>query len=300
MPTALRFTALDLDLGLERIDDFDEDFLEVLLGIFFTQLGEGAFGQKFAVVNDADDVTELFDFAHDVGGEDDGFTAVAAFTDEGGDSASGHDVKAKGGFVENHYWRVVDQGAGDGSLLLHAGGKLVAAAVAEGVHVQAIEDDVEALLEGGFVETVEAAKIFDELLGGEAGVERGGGGKKADVGANFFGMLDNVVAADEGGAVGGLQDGGEHAQGGGLAGAVGAEQAVDLAGLAGEADVIDGADFTALLVLEALGQATSFNHRKIPQWEFVGQGTERSQCTTRGTGKCYGTEKGDRGMGNRE
>src|SRR5713226_3409722 len=183
MPTALRFMALGLHLGLEWADNFDEDFLEVLLGIFFAELREGAFGQKLAVVNDADDVAELFDFAHDVRGEDNGFAAVAAFADEGGDGASGHDVEAEGGLVEDHHRGVVDQGAGDGSLLLHAGGKLVAAAVAEGVHIEAIEDDVEALLEGGFVEAVEAAKIFDELLGGEAGVERGGGGKKADVGA---------------------------------------------------------------------------------------------------------------------
>src|SRR5258707_189393 len=154
MPTARRVMALGLHLGLKRGDDFDEDFLEVLLGMFFAQLGEGAFGQKPAVVNDADDVAELFDFAHDVRGEDDGLAAVAAFTDEGGDGSGGHDVEAEGGLVENHHRGVVDQGAGDGSLLLHDGGKLVAAAVAEGVHIEAIENDVEAIFEGGFVETV--------------------------------------------------------------------------------------------------------------------------------------------------
>src|SRR6266851_668666 len=282
MPMALRFTALDLDLGLEGIDDFDEDFLEVLLGIFFAQLGEGAFGQQFAVVNDADDVAELFDFAHDVRGEDDGFTAVAALADEGGDGASGHDVEAESGLVEDHHRRVMDQGASDGGFLLHAGGKLVAAAVAEGVHIEAIENDVEALFERGFVETVEAAEIFDEFLGGEAGVERGGGGKKADVGAHFFGMLDDVVAADEGGAVGGFQDGGEHAQGGGFAGAVGAEQAVDAAGLAAETDVIDGTDLAALFVVKAFGQATSLNHLKTPRRVLLERTDAASKCTTRG------------------
>src|SRR5216684_2711890 len=260
MPTALRFMALGLHLGLEWADNFDEDFLEVLLGIFFAELREGAFGQKLAVVNDADDVAELFDFAHDVRGEDDGFAAVAAFADKGGDGAGGHDVEAEGGLIEDHHRRVVDQGAGNGGFLLHAGGKLVAAAVAEAVHVQAVEDFVEALFEGGFIKTVEAAEVFDELLGGEAGIKRGGGGKKADVGAHFLGMLDDVVAADEGGAVGGFQDGGEHAQGGGFAGAVGAEQAVDAAGLAAETDIVDGANLSALLVVKAFGQAASLNH----------------------------------------
>src|SRR5260370_2441416 len=169
MPTALRFMALGLHLRLEWVDDFDEDLLEIRLGVLFAELREGAFGQELAVVNDADDVAKLFDFAHDVGGEDDGLAAVAAFTDEGGDGASGHDVEAEGGLVENHHRGVVDQGAGDGSLLLHAGGMLVAAAVAEGVHIEAIENDVEAIFEGGFVETVEAAGIFYGFLSGGAG-----------------------------------------------------------------------------------------------------------------------------------
>src|SRR5216684_10802 len=291
MPTALRFTALDLHLGLERIDDFDEDFLEVLLGIFFAQLGEGAFGQELAVVNDADDVAELFDFAHDVGGEDDGFAAVAAFANESGDGAGGHDIEAVGGLVEDHDRGLVNEGAGDGGFLLHAGGELVAAAVAEAVHVQAIEDVVDALFQSSFVQTVEAAKVFDQLLSRETRIERGGGGKEADIGADFFWLLDDIVAANESGAVGGLEDGGQHAQGGGFAGAVGAEETVNLAGLAGKADVIDGADFTALFVLEALGQATSFDHRGTPSWEFVRQGTEPSQCTTRGARNSYGEGK---------
>ena len=66
-----------------------------------------------------------------------------------------------------------------------------------------------------------------------------------------------------GGAVGGLQDGGQHAQRGGFAGAVGAEQTVDLAGLAGEGDVIDGANLAALLVVKDLDKTTRFDHGAI-------------------------------------
>src|SRR5260370_502540 len=102
MPTALRFMALGLHLRLEWVDDFDEDLLEILLGVLFAELREGPFGQELAVVSDADDVAELFDFAHDVGGEDDGFAAVAAFANEGGDGASRHDVEAEGGVLEDH------------------------------------------------------------------------------------------------------------------------------------------------------------------------------------------------------
>ncbi len=96
-------------------------------------------------------VAELFDLAHDVGGEDDGFAAVTAFANEGGDGASGHDVEAVGGLVEDHDGWIVDQSAGDGGFLLHAGGELVATAVAETVHVQAIKDVVDTLFQRGFV-----------------------------------------------------------------------------------------------------------------------------------------------------
>ncbi len=134
-----------------RRDDFDEDFFELVLGVFVAKLGERPFDQEFAGLNDANGVAEFFYFAHDVGGEDDGLALVAAFADERSDGARGHDVEAVGRFVENHHRRIVDQGAGDRGFLDHAGGELVAAAVAETVHVEAIENVVDALFQGGFV-----------------------------------------------------------------------------------------------------------------------------------------------------
>src|SRR5882757_2205489 len=273
--------------GVVRCDDFDENLFELVLGVLVAKLGEGPFDKEVAGLDDADGVAELFDFTHDVGGEDDGFAIVTAFADEGGDGEGGHDIEAVGGLVEDHDGRIVDESAGDGGFLHHAGGELVAAAVAEAVHVQAFEDVIHALFQGGFVQTIEAPEVFDELLGGEPAVESCSSGKEAHVGANFFWLLDNVVAADEGCAVGGLEDGRKHAEGGGFASTVGTEEAVNLAGLASKADVIHGANFSALLVVEAFGQAASFNHRGTPCWEIVRQGTERSQCTTQDGGKCY-------------
>src|SRR5260370_20690869 len=136
-------------------DNLDEDFFEVLLGVFFAKPCQGALGKKLAVMNNADGVAELFDFAHDVGGKDDGLADVAAFADESGDGASGHDVEAVGGFVEDHHRGVVDESAGDGGFLLHAGGKLVAAAVAEAAHGQAVEDIVDTPFWSSVVENTE-------------------------------------------------------------------------------------------------------------------------------------------------
>src|SRR5216684_2390169 len=47
---------------MERTHDFDEDFLEVLLGVFLAKLRERAFGKKFSIMDDADGVAEVFDF----------------------------------------------------------------------------------------------------------------------------------------------------------------------------------------------------------------------------------------------
>src|SRR5713226_8442054 len=102
-------------------------------------------------MDDADDIAELFDFAHDVSGEDNGFALVAAFADESGNGARGHDVETVRGLVEDHNGRIVNQSAGDGSFLLHAGGEFVATAVTEAVHVETVEDVVDALFQGGFV-----------------------------------------------------------------------------------------------------------------------------------------------------
>src|SRR5271168_2806293 len=220
--SSLRYTIpmlrVDMSVGLRgnivRSDDFDENFLEVVFRVFIAKLGEGAFGKKFSGLDDADGVAEFFDFGHDVGGEDDGFAAVAALADELDDGARGHNVETAGGFVEDHDWRVVDECAGNGGFLLLAGGEFVAAAVAEFVHVQAVENFFDALFEGSFVQTVEAAEIFDKFLGSEARVQGGGGGEKPDAGADFFGIFDDVVTADDGGAIGGLEDGSEHTEGG--------------------------------------------------------------------------------------
>ena len=169
----------------------------------------------------------------------------------------------------------MDEGSGDGGFLLHAGRELVAPAVAEAVHVEAAEDFVDAVVERCFVEPIEPAEVLHDLLGGEPRVQSGGGREEADARAHLFGLLDDIVAADQGCAVGRLEDGREHAESGGLAGAISSQQSVDLARLASETHALDCANLAALFVLEALGQTTGFNHRDPPLNGFLSE-----------TGKC--------------
>src|SRR5260370_37640145 len=146
---------MDMSVGLlgDEVgrDDFDENFFEFVLGVLVAKLVEGVLDKEFTGMNDADSVAELFDLTHDVGGKDDGFATIAAFADESRDGTSSHDIQAVGRLIEDHDRWVMDESAGDGSLLHHTGGELVAAAVAETVHVEAIENVVDALFQGGFV-----------------------------------------------------------------------------------------------------------------------------------------------------
>src|SRR5437773_11953042 len=80
-------------------DDFDENVLEILFVMLIAKLRESAFGEKFAGLDDADGVAELFDFGQDVRGENDGFAVVAAFVDESRDGARGHAIKTAGWLV---------------------------------------------------------------------------------------------------------------------------------------------------------------------------------------------------------
>jgi hypothetical protein len=254
-------------------DDFDEDFLEVVLAVFFAKLSESAFGKKLTGLDDANGVAEFFDFGHDVCGEDDGFARVATFANKRNDRPGSHDVKSIGGLVKDHDWRVMDKRASNGSLLFLASRELIATTVAELPHIEAFDDVFDAFVQGGFIEAIQASEILDHFLRCKPGIKCRGGREKANIGANFFGLLEDVVAGDDGGAVGRFKDSGEHAEGGGFAGAVGTKEAINLAGMAGEADVIDGADLAAFLVLEVFGQGTSFDHGKTSRWTDLEQAT---------------------------
>ena len=92
------------------------------------------------------------------------------------------------------------------------------------------------------------------LAAGQVLVDRGELAREADRAADRVGLGDHVVPEDLGLARVGLEQRGEHADRGGLAGAVGAEHAVDRAATNGEIDAVDG-----LGVAEGLDEAGDFD-----------------------------------------
>src|SRR5262249_51277532 len=82
--------------------------------------------------------------------------------------------------------------------------------------------------------------------------------------AHGGGLGDDVIAGHAGDAAGRPQHRAEDAHGGRLAGAVGAEQAEDLARPRRETDAIDRVDHAAAQVAEGLGEGLDVDHSGQP------------------------------------
>src|SRR5439155_1093731 len=111
------------------------------------------------------------------------------------------------------------------------------------------------------VQSVEPAEILDRLPRREPAIQRSGRGKEPDVGADLFRVLADVETRHLCSAVGRLKNRGEETKSGGLPCAIGAEQAVDLTGLAAKVHAINSAHITAFAVVEHLGKVDGFDHR---------------------------------------
>src|SRR5439155_26185512 len=97
------------------------------------------------------------------------------------------------------------------------------------------------------VDALELGPEIEVLVHAHLAVHRHALGQVADVLADLVGLRHHVVAGDLGDAAGGGQVAGEDAHGRGLAGAVGAEEADDLAAGDLEADTVDGQDRAEIL-----------------------------------------------------
>src|SRR5690606_18254603 len=80
------------------------------------------------------------------------------------------------------------------------------------------------------------------------------------------GVGGEVVAADDGSALGGFDEGGEHPHRRGLAGPVGAEEAEDLSLLHGEVDAADGLDLLAAGLEDLLQPLRLDEHGYLTGW----------------------------------
>ena len=103
-----------------------------------------------------------------------------------------------------------------------------------------VHDAAHVFLHGAPAEAFESGAEFEVFLDAHVVVERDAFRHVADLAAGFEGVGENVMAGDAGGAAAGREVAGEHAHGGGFAGAVGSEKADDFAFSDAEGNVVHG------------------------------------------------------------
>src|SRR5580704_15560560 len=200
-----------------------------------------------AVVDDGDPVAVLR-LVHVVRGEEDrDVLAPLQLVDVLPDRDPGLRVQAHGGLVQEQHPRRVQQAAGDLQPALHptrVGGHHAAAALPEPDHLQHLAHPRPERRLGHAVQVGVEAQV---LLPGQVVVQGGVLEHQADVAAHGVPFLCDIVARHPGGTRGGIRQGAQDLDRGGLAGAVRAEKPERLPGSDLEIDAADGLDLAVLL-----------------------------------------------------
>jgi hypothetical protein len=159
--------------------------------------------------------------------------------------AAAHGVHAGGGLVQHQYQRLVDQGAAQRELLLHATAQRSCAPLREGFqHRVDVADQVVVGLHGGLEHAGEELQVLPHA---EVLVQREGAGHVAHVGAYMAVVLHHVATIEGDGAGIGQQQRDQRAEEGALPRAVRADQAEELAFRNAERNVLQRLHGTVVL-----------------------------------------------------
>jgi hypothetical protein len=204
------------------------------------------------VVDDGHPAAELVGLLHVVGGEEDGLALAVQLLHDLVEGQAALGVEAGGRLVEEEDVGLVHDRPGHHEPLGHAAGQREHRGVGEAVQLDAVDEAVGGGL-GRLARHPEEPPVEDEvLLHGEAAVERVRLRDDADDPLGLGRRGDDVDPAHHGAARRRDDPGGQHPGGRRLAGAVGAEQAEDLAAAHRQVEVGHGPDVARV----HLGQRT--------------------------------------------
>src|ERR1035441_3349611 len=201
----------------------------------FLNLARRADGDDAAFVDDGHAVAEFLRLFDVVGGEEDGALLTAQVQHEFVDFEAGLGVEAGGGLVEKEHLRGVEQGQRQSKPLLLSAGEFAVLRVALLPELQALQELV--AIHGARVESVEELHGLVDL---DLLLEVGGLQADADAVLELAGLHLGIAAEDADASAGAGAQPFEDFYGGGLTGAIGAEQAEDFAGAHFEIDALDG------------------------------------------------------------
>jgi hypothetical protein len=196
-------------------------------------------GEQAAAGDDDRAGAHRLDFLEDVGRQQDG-----AVTREFGDQPAHFvllvRVEAVGGLVEDQRLGVVQDRRGQAHAAAEALRQRLDGLLPHAVERQALAHEAEPLLARVATQAAQVGDEPEEARGRHLAVARRALGQVAQAPARGERVGLHVVAADARGALGRHEEARDHAHRGGLAGAVGPEEAEHLAGLDLEADAVHG------------------------------------------------------------
>ena len=220
------------------------------------QLAPGALGPDAALVDDPDPVAEPLGLLHVVGRVEDRHALLLERGDAGEDRVAALGVDAHGRLVEHQQAGVVEQADADVEPALHAAREAVGAVAGPVGQVDDCQHLVHAPVELLAPEPLEAPEEAQVLAGGQVRVDGQVLGHVADGGLGVGRPDVHRPAGHDDLAAVAPEQAADHRDGGGLAGAVGPEQAVGLAGGDLEADAVDGGPLAV-----ALAKVAADEHR---------------------------------------
>ena len=196
------------------------------------QRGRRALGHDAAVVDDPDAVGEDVGLLQVLRGQEDGHAVLARQpADLAPERGAALDVEAGRRLVEEEDLRPVHERERQVEPALHPARVAAHLAVGGLAQADAAEQLVGALRPLGARDPLQRGLQAQVLAAGQERVERGLLQRRADVHPHLRALLDDVEAGDARAARGRRQQRRQHVHGRRLAGAVRAEEAVDLAGL---------------------------------------------------------------------
>ena len=234
------------------------DFQRRIFGQFPFQLVGRAAGHFAAMVDDEQVVAHLLDFGQDVGAEEDG-VIFGQRADEGTDLQDLLGVETHGGLIQNEELGEAQQSLGKADALAVALGEVADEPSPDAHDAGHLHDPVglgAALFAGDFFQPGGEEQVF---LAGHIHVERGQLGQIADGALDQLRFGGDAVSIHQHLALGGAQVAGHDVHGGGLAGAVGAQKAENLAVGHGEAQMVH-----SQVGAIALDKIAYFDQNRIP------------------------------------
>ncbi len=197
-----------------------------------------------------------------MGGKYDSLALSPEMIDVFGDDLADQDIQPPGRLVHEHHGRAVNEGAGQIDALTLTGAQGAAALVNEIAEPEKVDEAVEfgeCLRERHGIEVGEEKQ---HLADGQAQVKPRGGRDEADTPFDLIGIVAGTEAGDGRLAARGPQQAQEHAQGGRLAGAVGAKQAVDFPGRHREGQVVYRGKCAAARQRKAFSEVVDLDHAR--------------------------------------